>query len=338
MSEERITVYVLRPKGRPSLQLQWVDPETGIRKTRSARTADADRAEKACSDLEYELNHGLSREPSKMAWETFRAYYENEKVSGMREATRKKAGYVFDSFEQLANPRTLGKITERTISIYATQLRTNGYQPATIQGHLAYLRAAFRWAADQKFIPTAPKVAMPKVPKKRNIRKISAEEFERLYAKAPDGAWRLLVATAWYTGMRRNEMLDLTWDNQDMPRVDFKENRVWIPAAYNKSDADQWLPMHPQLVDLLKQVANQHGFIFRFRNAPREVSRKFTKLAKAACLRITLHDLRRSFGSRYAPHVSAPVLQRLMRHSDIKTTLAYYTVVDDVLEKAILQA
>jgi hypothetical protein len=32
------------------------------------------------------------------------------------------------------------------------------------------------------------------------------------------------------------------------------------------------------------------------------------------------------------------VLQRLMRHADIKTTLAFYTNVDDVLEEAILKA
>jgi integrase len=32
------------------------------------------------------------------------------------------------------------------------------------------------------------------------------------------------------------------------------------------------------------------------------------------------------------------VLQRLMRHADIKTTLAYYTNVDDVLDEAIREA
>jgi integrase len=69
-----------------------------------------------------------------------------------------------------------------------------------------------------------------------------------------------------------------------------------------------------------------------------EVSRKFSRLAKSLGLKISLHDLRRSFGSRYAAHVPAPVLQRLMRHADIKTTLAYYTDVDDALEEAILKA
>jgi integrase len=48
---------------------------------------------------------------------------------------------------------------------------------------------------------------MPKLSKKRKIRKIVAEEFERLLAVAPTGDWRAFICTAWYTGMRRSEML-----------------------------------------------------------------------------------------------------------------------------------
>src|SRR5262249_54157433 len=105
-----------------------------------------------------------------------------------------------------------------------------------------------------------------------------------------------------------------------------------------KADADQWLPMHPELVEVLKAMPYQKGYVFPWRKVPNEVSRRFGKLAKAANLSITLHDLRRSFGCRYAASVPAPVLQRLMRHADIKTTLRYYVVVDDVLEQAILKA
>jgi integrase len=157
-------------------------------------------------------------------------------------------------------------------------------------------------------------------------------------AVAPDEGWAAFLQAAWFTGMRRNEMLDLVWEGGDKPWVDFRENRVWIPAAYNKSDADQWLPLHPKLAEVLKPRQQESGKLFSLSASPREVSRKFGKLAKKAGLKISLHDLRRSFGSRYAPHVPAPVLQRLMRHADIKTTLAYYTNVDDALEEAILKA
>jgi integrase len=339
MPERRITVYVLQPKDRPYFKLEYVDPETGRRRGKSTKTADAADAEQARADWEYELNHGLASAPSKMPWEMFRQLYEGEKLAGAREATRKKAGYVFDSFAARVRPRTLGQITERTLSRYSTQLREGGMKAATIQGHLAYLRAALRWAAGQKLIPTAPRVVMPKVPKKTIIRIICAEEFERLVAVAPDDGWAAFFCTAWYTGMRRNEMLDLTWQSDGgTPWVDFAQARVWIPADYNKAGADQWLPLHPQLAEILQPRRKDRGKLFALSASPREVSRKFTKLAKKAGLKITLHDLRRSFGSRYAAAVPAPVLQRLMRHADIKTTLAFYTNVDGVLEEAILKA
>jgi integrase len=320
-------------------KLEWVEPDTGRRRSRSARTADASIAQKARTDLEYELNHGLAREPSKMPWDKFRQVYEDEKLAGAREATRKKAGYVFDSFAEVAHPKNLGVVNERMLSLYTTRLRENGYKPATIRGHLAYLRAALRWAADQKLIPAAPKVVMPKLPKKKIIRKIVAEEFERLLQFAPDDCWAAFLSTAWHTGMRRNEMLDLAWESDSgRPWVDFSQRRIWIPAAYNKSDADQWVPLHPELAAVLALRQQTLGKIFPLSESPREVSRKFTRIARKAGLKITLHDLRRSFGSRYAAVVPAPVLQRLMRHADIKTTLAYYTNVDDVLEEAILKA
>jgi integrase len=339
MLEKRINVWVQRFKDRERLVLQWLDPETGRRRSKSAGTADLKEAEKACADLEYEMNHGIAHEANRMPWETFRNIYEEEKLTGSREGTRKKAGYVFDAFEALARPRILGQVTERTLSRYVTQLREKGMKPATIHGHLAYLRAALRWAADQKLVPTAPKVVMPKVPKKWIIRKIVVEEFERLLVGAPDACWVAFLQTAWYTGMRRNEMLDLTWTGESgTPWVDFEQERIWLPAAYNKSDADQWIPLHPELAKVLQARRQSTGRMFPLSASPREVSRKFSRLAKKAGLKITLHDLRRSFGSRYAAVVPAPVLQRLMRHADIKTTLAYYTNVDDVLDEAILKA
>lgn len=336
---ERITVYVCNQKDRPGLILQYVEADTGRRRSKSAKTDDPGKAEQARADWEYELNHGLHRDPCKMTWEDFRDLYAEEKLATVREATRKKAGYVFDSFAELAHPKNLGVVNERMVSKYAAELRKAGHKAATIAGHLAYLRAALRWAADQKLIPAAPKVIMPKLPKKAEVTKIVMEQFERLLAIAPDDGWAAFLQTAWYTGMRRNEMLDLHWNRDSgAPWIDFGQNRIWIPAAYNKSNADQWIPLHPELAEVLKGQRKDRGKLFQLSTSPMEVSRKFTRLARKAGLKISLHDVRRSFGSRYASVVPAPVLQRLMRHADIKTTLNFYTNVDDVLDEAILKA
>src|SRR5205823_5664629 len=79
MSEERrITVWVQRFKDRSTLVLQWIDPDTGKRKSKSAGTSDHDIAEGRRKDLEYELTHGKYQEASRMTWERFRELFEAE--------------------------------------------------------------------------------------------------------------------------------------------------------------------------------------------------------------------------------------------------------------------
>ena len=50
MSEKRVTVWVQRFKDRASLMLQWIEPDTGKRRSRSAGTDDDKEAEQARAD------------------------------------------------------------------------------------------------------------------------------------------------------------------------------------------------------------------------------------------------------------------------------------------------
>src|SRR5262245_47421328 len=104
MPERRVNVWVQRFPDRGNLMLQWLDPEPGRGKTKSAGTADPEKAEKARGDLEYELNHGKYQEASRMTWERFRELFEAEYLSGLREATRQRYEDVFDLFEELGRP------------------------------------------------------------------------------------------------------------------------------------------------------------------------------------------------------------------------------------------
>jgi hypothetical protein len=66
------------------------------------------------------------------------------------------------------------------------------------------------------------------------------------------------------------------------------------------------------------------------------VAARVSRLAKRAGVKLTMRVLRRGFGSHYAEKVSAQVLQRLMRHASITTTMTFYANVDTAVEEAIL--
>lgn len=58
-----VRVWLMRMADRSNLSLQWLDPYSGRRRTRSAGTADRRAAEAARSLLEVELNAGTHQEP-----------------------------------------------------------------------------------------------------------------------------------------------------------------------------------------------------------------------------------------------------------------------------------
>src|SRR5262249_12315444 len=90
------------------------------------------------------------------------------------------------------------------------------------------------------------------------------------------------------------------------------------------------------------QQLPRHGKkVFRFPGRKGElglsgISDRVVALAKKANVRLTMHSLRKGFGCRYAGKVPAQVLQRLMRHSNIKTTMDYYANIDAAVEEAVL--
>jgi integrase len=348
MSDQRVTVWVQRFKDRPALMLQWLDPETGARKSKSARTSDPAEAETARADLEYELTHGKYQEASRMSWERFREMFEAEYVAPLRANTRRNYDDTLNLFEKLCRPARLRSVTERTVSAFAAAMRQQtrgkktGLQPSTIKVRLQFLHTALAWAVGQGLLPRCPRFPAVKVPKKKP-QPVPAEAFERLLAAAPDAQMRAYLLCGWLGGLRLNEALALEWEKSELaPWLDLERNRIWLPAGFVKATEDQWVPLDPVLRTALEQLPRQGRKVFRFTAqdghpiALVTLSSRVCSLARRAGVKLTMHTLRKGFGCRYAGKVSAQVLQRLMRHSDIKVTMAYYANIDTAVEEAVL--
>lgn len=349
--DDRVTVWVQRFKDRAALMLQWTDPDTGRRRSKSAGTENEKEAEKARADLEYELNHGHHQDASRMEWDRFREMFEAEYLPGLRPRSREKYGTVLDVFEQTVNPARLRAVNERTVSLFVKALRERrrsktkvGLAPHTIKNYLIALKSALRWAVNQKLMPALPTFPTIKVPKKKP-QPIPAESFERLLAKAPDEAWRAYLMCGWWAGLRLSEALHLRWERSDeFPWIDFEGDRIILPAVFAKADTDQWVPLHPVLRSVLAALPREWPTVFRFpsrkgglltRNG---VTNKVLHLAKLAGVRLSMHRLRKGFGCRAAQQLgkgNAPILHTLMRHSSMQITMDYYASVDDSLHAAI---
>jgi integrase len=336
-------------RGRKFLQLQWHDPHTSERKTRSTGTNDPKLAEIQRGDLEAALNEGRYGVNSELGWDKFREMCEREFIAGKRENTRRNYDVALDLFERLCNPRKLRLVNERTISAFVAGLRhTPGRRPGTMMGantikvRLDFLHSVLSWAAEQKLLGEVPRFPSVKVPRK-NPQPVPAESFERLLDKAGDPYLRAYLLCGWLAGLRLNEALALERETSaTSPYLDPDHNRIVLPAEYVKGGRDQWVPLDPELRDALLSLPWHGRRFFRFESRQGGpltdvgVCHRIRAAAKRAGVRLTMKTLRAGFGSHYAGKVPAQVLQKLMRHSNIAITMGYYANVDDAVMDAVL--
>jgi integrase len=347
--EKRIHVWVQSFKACKNLMLQWYEPGTRRRHTKSAGTADPKAAETARADLESDLNHGRYRETSRMTWERFRELFGEEYLAGVRAGTRRCYANTFDVFEEVCKPTALRAVTERTVSRFVAGLRQRqtrngiGCAPNTIKMRLEHLHKALVWAKGQKLIPEVPAFPAVKVPRKRP-QPVPVETFERLLARADDPQLRVYLLCCWLAGLRLTEAFELEREpSEEFPWVDLGRERIVLPAEFVKADEDQWVPLDPVLREALDALPRHGRKVFRFTHlqtgrpvGKHAVASRVIRLAKLAGVRLNVKALRRGFGCRYAAKVSAHVLQKLMRHSDIKVTMDYYANIDQAVEEAVL--
>ncbi len=187
------------------------------------------------------------------------------------------------------------------------------------------------------------------------MRKLTVKEYRRLLEASPRLWWQVLISVAYGSGLRRGEMLNLTWAD-----VDFEKQRIHVQAKSPSPSLLEWepkdhenrvVPVSAEAIQLLAnmQAESNEGFPYVFISVTRlkqirqrqragrwnprsdvvnNLGRDFgTLLRRAGVEPCTLHDLRRSAITNWAQHLPIQVVQQLAGHSDISTTRKYYLTV-----------
>ena len=181
---------------------------------------------------------------------------------------------------------------------------------------------------------------------------------------ADSEAWIFYLNGLYLGGLRLEESLILSWDEDAPFAVDLTGRRpaFRIAAAAQKARRDERLPMTEDFYRLITeatpeaervgQVFKLNGLLTRCPITPKRVCRMVSKIGRKAGVVVataerrrkdkttgkmvpmtvkkfaSCHDLRRSFGTRWSRRVTTAVLQRLMRHANISTTLKFYVTLD----------
>ncbi len=346
MSEIHVTVCKWA-EGRP-LMLRWTDPISGKRKTKSTGTTSQRKAERLAGELEGKLRAGSTMLPSRITWREFREKYDDEKLAGLARDTREAYNVALDHVSRVLAPDRLCRLSSQAMSGFVASLRKGGMGETTIDRHLRHIGAALRWAERQGYLTKAPTIDRPKLPGKMKGRPITGEEFDRMVEAAPKvrkqdpAPWQRLLRGLWLSGLRISEAVKLSWDAGPF-QVDLtgRYPAFRIQGAGQKSRKAEYAPMVPEFAEFLAETPKEdrQGFVFPLASGEdgRQIDRKaagraVARMGEKAGIVVdaetgttaSAHDLRRSFGSRWAKKVMPAVLQRLMRHRQISTTMVHY--------------
>jgi len=354
MSEE-IKVNVMQYPDRPNLVLAYTDPVSNKRKTKSAGTSNEKDAWKAAAAWEEELRAGPHCPPSKVTWQAFRERYEQEHLASLAEKTRVHVSVALNHLERHLNPDRLCKVNASALSTLQTKLRGTGIRETSIASILRSIKAALSWGVSVGMLAAAPRINMPKGSKGKKTKggALVGEQFDRMLAAVPkirpkDSAeWQRYLTGVWLSGLRLGESVALSWDADAPFAVDLsgRHPRFRIKGEAQKSGRDELTPMTPDFATFLLETpeAQRRGRVFRLNQdggsvplSTHNVGKVVDRIGKKARVIVnptdgktaSCHDLRRTFGSRWAKQVMPAVLRKLMRHSNVQTTMQFYVDLD----------
>jgi integrase len=221
------------------------------------------------------------------------------------------------------------------------QLRA-GRSRKTVNNHLIVLRRMFGVAEEWGLMARSPRVRWLKLPDPE-FDFLTFEESHQLVAAA-EGEWRTMVMVATRSGLRQGELLALRWKDVDLgARKIVVRRSVWEGiVGTTKGGRAREVELSPDTVAALKAQRHLRGELV-FCNADGTMLTKnqcrrplYDACGRAGIRKIGWHILRHTFASHLVMRgVPIKVVQELLGHRDIKTTMRYAHLAPESRREAV---
>lgn len=305
----------------------------------SLKTKDRRYAEKLRRRIEDQLDRGdPARPPQDMPAV---AALEDFVESIRHRLALKTVQFYRQSIEPFLREETaplLKHITEPALQRYINRKMDSGqFNPNTSNHIISSFKVWLNFCVRRGYLHQNPLALMKKLRiDKDPVRFLSEDEIARVLdaARTKDPEIEIMIRTALYTGMRRQELLTL--EGRD---VDLQSGQITVRKA--KSRKFRVIPIHPDLAPELTQFRGHAGHLFDATN----IRRRFRRVLKAAgftqwekdrtgrrreAMLIGWHTFRHTFASHCVmAGIPLATVSAYLGHSNITTTMIYAHLAPD---------
>lgn len=233
----------------------------------------------------------------------------------------------------------LDEIEARRVQHYVADKADEQLAPKTIKNQLAVLARMLKVAQSWGVVERLPAIAMPRVDLPE-WQWLDWDEVERLIEAArTEERLTTMVPVAIYTGLRIGEQIALRWGDIDLARGELHVRRSYAVGSTTspKSNKHRTIPLGNVALSALREQRAQTymrsgtggGLVWADEDGKQltkqHIRDPFQRALKRAGIRsIRWHDLRHTYASLLAKEgASLQAIQRLLGHSDIRTTMRY---------------
>lgn len=298
------------------------------------------------------------RKPDSISWRDFRIEYERH-ISRLKQSTQRHWYNAADALEQYCKPKLLIDVRESMLAKLVDKLRAKGLAESTIALHLTKIKAGLTWAWRRDFLQDPPRFAISELAKPNppeSAKAVSELEFSRILEAVPlvrkqdAPLWLRFLKAANWCDLRISELVKLSWDSTGDPTiVNTGEQYMFHFRGHDAQKA--WMkglhPMAPQFWEIVSKddqgepLREFAGYVFPLRGFEHPhvqmcyrgvtaIIRQIGELSGVVTQEetgktATCHDFgRRVFVQRMLKQFPLHEVQRLVRHSDIRTTMKHY--------------
>ena len=238
------------------------------------------------------------------------------------EVSQARLRLIDHTFKNLVNDLgdiPVDRLTKRKLTAWANERVLGGNKKTTVNQYIKIINANLAWAAEQDLVDRAFRVKVFATPK-RLPRHIPEDALQRILdASAPH--WRRLWTFMVWTGLRREEAANLTWDDIIL---DVSQPHMRVVG---KGDKERVVPLLPEAVEALDQPGRGPVFL-SLAGKPLRLNRITDAFKKACKLAGSpdhhLHHLRHTAATRMLSRgVNIKIIQLILGHASMSQTLVY---------------